>query len=135
MLVVGSGTLSPLYSQSEKDSTNISGVDLDSLYSKALRGLAAIEDNRNKKQALKLCDSAKAIQGVKILELKEINVTYENTISILKQDKKDLLLAVDMANNQIKIEKKIGKKKWWKGLITGGGVVVLIELAITLFAK
>lgn len=135
MLVVGSGILSPLYSQSEKDSTSIHTVDLDSLYSKALRGLTAIEDLKNKNARLKLCDSAKTIQAIRITELKEISLTQKNTISILKQDKADLLLAIKISNDQIAIEKKIGKKKWLKGLMTGGGIVVLIELVITLFAK
>lgn len=135
MLVAGSVTLSPLYSQSEKDSTRIHVVDLDSLYSKALRGLTAIEDLKNKKASLKICDSVKAIQGARITELKEISLTQKNTISILKQDKSDLLLALKMSDQQIAIEKKIGKKKWWKGVITGGGFVVLLELAISLLVK
>jgi len=135
MLVVGSAILSPLYSQSEKDSTRIANIDLDSLYSKAIRGLAAIEDNRDKKKALVFCDSAKAIQSAQIVGLKEIKFTYENTITILKKDKKDLLLAVKMANEQIKIEKKIGKKKFWSGITWGGLGLAAIEVLVLIFAK
>lgn len=134
-LIVVLGIAWQSHSQDVRDSTKISSVDLDSLYSKALRGFAAIQDNKDKSKALKFCDSAKVIQATQIVNLKEIKVTYESTIGILKQDKKDLLLAVKMANQQVKIEHKIGRKKWGKGFTWGAVLGVLGSLAGVFFIK
>ena len=121
---------------SQRDSTKIASIDLDSLYSKALRGITAIEDLADKKAALKLCDSAKVIQGLMINNDKMIITNQKSIIEGLRAEIYNLGISLSLSKeataNAVKIGKKGKVKAFFTGVFSTGIGAALIWLALLL---